>query len=702
MPNEIKTDLRATCCSYSAQKGAIMKKLTLQTLTLVNFKGQNFTLETHGKNVSVWGENATGKTTLYDAVCWLLFGKDSSFKTDFEIKNLNADGTAQHNLCHEVKGLFRWDGKVIELRKVYAEIWTKKRGQHTKEFTGHSTDHFIDGVSRSKGEYQKFIAEIATEETFKLLTSPFYFSEKMKWTDRRALLMSLVGDITDGDVIKSNPDLKELTKVLDGRLLDDHKKVIAAKRKTINEQLEKIPVRIDEVVKGMPEISGIIVIEEKDNVADATKAIEDIEAKLSNLKNTGALAELQQDLARAETALITATNAVTQKHNADIQVVREKINALKNTIGNKEAMVINQRAALEREEEAKKFLLENRERLVQEWKDLKATDLLFKESMARAHCTCSICGDVHDLPAEKIKAIAAQHNIEQSQALASNQKSGILKKQSILDADAKIKSIAESIASLEKEIPPLKAEHERLFTSINDPEGFVLQMMIDADPAIKEAIDNKTLLVARIEREKAGEIDDTAIFDLEFEMALKMNGRRKAETRLAIVDAAAKAQARKTELEAEQKTAAAELERLESELALIEDFTRAKVGLLEGKINGMFSMARFRMFETAINGGLQECCKVTFNGVPFESSLNQSARINVGLDIISTISKNMGLSVPVFCDNAESVVSINKIDTQMIRLVVSSGRWVGGPSPDDPEAQAVFIPDDVLRVEIDQ
>jgi hypothetical protein len=62
---------------------------------------------------------------------------------------------------------------------------------------------------------------------------------------------------------------------------------------------------------------------------------------------------------------------------------------------------------------------------------------------------------------------------------------------------------------------------------------------------------------------------------------------------------------------------------------------------------------------------------VTYNGVPFETSLNNGSRINVGLDIINTISTQTGLSLPVFVDNAESVTELLPIESQVVRLVVS-------------------------------
>ena len=156
-----------------------------------------------------------------------------------------------------------------------------------------------------------------------------------------------------------------------------------------------------------------------------------------------------------------------------------------------------------------------------------------------------------------------------------------------------------------------------------------------------------------------------------------------SQNKIATVEAAQKATDRKAELEAEEKVMAAEFEKLESELFLMENFTRAKVAMLEGKINGMFSMARFKLFADQINGGLTECCSVTYNGVPFETSLNTGARINVGIDIINTIIKSQGLSLPICIDNSESVTKLVPVDAQVIQLIVSE-------------------PDKTLRVEVKQ
>ncbi|EMF46299.1 ATPase involved in DNA repair, phage associated [Planococcus halocryophilus Or1] len=125
------------------------------------------------------------------------------------------------------------------------------------------------------------------------------------------------------------------------------------------------------------------------------------------------------------------------------------------------------------------------------------------------------------------------------------------------------------------------------------------------------------------------------------------------------------------ELMDQEEQLAAEYEKLEHHLFLSEEFIRAKVNILEEKINAKFKYARFRLFETQINGGLQEVCETTFQGVPYGSGLNNAAKINIGLDIINTLSEFHGIQAPIFVDNAEAVTQLAETDSQLISLIVS-------------------------------
>ena len=142
---------------------------------------------------------------------------------------------------------------------------------------------------------------------------------------------------------------------------------------------------------------------------------------------------------------------------------------------------------------------------------------------------------------------------------------------------------------------------------------------------------------------------------------------------LALVEASEKAKMRIDELaQAEGKLAAA-YEECNSQIFLVDSFIRAKTDMLSERINSRFQLARFVMFKKNIgNDGIEECCEVAVNGVPY-SDLNNAMRINVGLDIIRTLSEHYHFNAPVFVDNAESVTDLLPMpDHQVIRLVVNS------------------------------
>ena len=124
------------------------------------------------------------------------------------------------------------------------------------------------------------------------------------------------------------------------------------------------------------------------------------------------------------------------------------------------------------------------------------------------------------------------------------------------------------------------------------------------------------------------------------------------------------------ELKTDAQNAAAILESVEQMLFLIDEFTRYKTRFVEDSINGLFRIARFRLFREQANGGIEDRCDVVYDGVPY-LNVNNGMKINLGIDIINTLSAAYGVKVPLFIDNAESVTRLETCGSQMIRLVVS-------------------------------
>ena len=239
--------------------------MKLLELKLNHFKGiKEFTFSPNGKNVGVYGDNATGKTTLFDAMNWLLFGKDSLNRTDFGIKTIDKNGDEISKIEHSVVGTFDVEGTPVELNRQYKEIWSKKRGCATESFSGHTTEYLIDGVPQSEKEYMAYVNSLIDSDVFKLITNPLYFNEIMNWQDRRQLLLNICGDVTDDDVIQSSKKLTTLTDIINGKSIDEHKKKITARKTVINKELTMIPERIDELYKLIPDtVEDISSIDEE-------------------------------------------------------------------------------------------------------------------------------------------------------------------------------------------------------------------------------------------------------------------------------------------------------------------------------------------------------------------------------------------------------------------------------------------------------
>ena len=116
-----------------------------------------------------------------------------------------------------------------------------------------------------------------------------------------------------------------------------------------------------------------------------------------------------------------------------------------------------------------------------------------------------------------------------------------------------------------------------------------------------------------------------------------------------------------------QSQALADLEAIEY---TITQFAKAKVEHIEKRVNALFKVVRFKMFNQQLNGGETPTCEAMVNGVPY-SDLNNAGRINAGLDIINAICNFEGVYAPIFIDNAESVNELMPTTSQTIRLIVT-------------------------------
>lgn len=641
-----------------------MTRITLVRLTLRNFKGIRDLTGSFDSVTEVWGDNATGKTTLFDAFLWLLFDKDSQNRKDFDIKTLDADGKVLPGLDHEVEGVLLVDGRTITLRKVYAEKWVKKRGSATSEFTGHSVDYFVDGVPVKLKEFKDRVAALVDESIFKLLTSPSYFNEQLSWQDRRKILLEVCGDVSDADVIASSGGLSKLPSILNERSIEDHRKVIAARRADINKEIEKIPVRIDEADHAKPDTSDLSETELQRQIDQLRFEVDAKEQGMGRLQNGGEVAEEQKRLAELEGELLQIKNKAQSGAVDGLQGQRERVNNIRGNLDDvrHEQARAQQDVTLSADMSTEAAQTAGRYR--KEWSDIN-----IREFAANVTDTCAACGQA--LPAHEVQAAAdkakAQFNASKSEDL----ERVVTRGKQAADLAAQHTAKAEKARA---RIDVLRQQELTLLGTLGREQEKLDEMTagvsdVTQDPAYIAKQQEIRTVQARIVNLRQSVLDEVTKARTEL-MGLR-DGLRHAESQLAAFDQVRKLDERIAQLGEEERRLAAEYERLEEQMYLTEEFIRTKVQMLESRINSKFCYARFKLFEQQINGGLAETCETLYKGVPYGSGLNNAARINVGLDIINTLSEHYGICAPIFVDNAEAVTQLTSTDSQVVAMYVS-------------------------------
>ena len=623
--------------------------MKLTKLELLNFKGlTSFTLDLKG-DVVIRGDNATGKTTVFDSVCWLLFGKDSLDRADFEIKTLDG-GEPIHKVNHEVTGTFTLDeGGTVELKRVYREKYSSPRGGEVT-LTGHTTDYFVDGVPKKEKEYKEMVSSLVDESIFKLITNPLYFNETYSWQNRRKLLLEMCGDIDDAAVINSREDLKRLAELLDGRTVDDQRKVIASKKTAINKELDMIPVRIDEAVRNKPEVMA-----NKDKLISDIKTlsigIDDVEKQKAIIKNGFSATEKQSKIRDINRQLDVRRSDILSDYHKRKQHLRSEyetaLSKLKATEAERDrCMDRGNELNKEIEREAKRI-----ETLTSEF-DTFNSQQFSKES-------CPTCGQ--QLPADKQEKLEAEFNANKSKKLeewkglidsAAKLKENYEEQQKtmISKADGLIDDI--TLQSKERDI-----KHEE-YEACSEPN-------IEDDPTYTDL--KAQLFLLEIEEEPGADTEELSRLDNELSSLKFKKANLEAElNKFKLID---DIENRVIELENQQQKLVAEKNELDEASYLMDEFVKAKVNMLEESINARFKLARFKMFNVMLNGNVEECCETTYKGVPYRS-MNNAARINVGLDIINALTSYFKVNAPVFIDNAEAVTEFVPVNSQTIKLIV--------------------------------
>lgn len=646
-----------------------MKQIELKKLGLLNFKGaRNVEIAFNG-NTTISGDNGTGKSTIFDAFTWLLFGKNADDKKDFSVKTYDENGEIIPRLPHEVSAVILVDGKEVVLRRILEERWTKKRGSAVEEFTGNTEKRFWDEVPCNVSEWNAKVAELIPEQTFKIITNPLYFTS-LKQDVQRNILMEMAGEISESELIGGNQQFGQIISDCGGKTVEEYKRQIQSKKRIVKDAIDSIPSRIDEVKRTIVEVEK--TKNELDNelnevfneerkldamVANDEQAIKANSAEVEALNKT--ISKISGEISSRQFEIRQQLTENYYKAKSKVAEIENQINGAKSKID-----VLEQTNAKAKESiqanEAKKNELKN------EFVAIRAKKLEFNEN----DFVCPTCKRPLEPSEIEHKQAEMQSNFNADKVA---RLSKINERGQALNAE--IDELTKQIADNEKQISLLQCgidsgndEIESINLSpVSDEE---IEACIQNDKKIeelKQSVENAQKELASI-RPVERSVDLSVINEQRAALRDRTNAANASKYAL---ERNRNAEKRIEELEIELRSNNEELARLEGIEFTIQGLQKRKVSLVEERIASYFKKVRWKMFDTQINGGEVECCIPMVDGIPFADA-NKTGKIHAGIDILNAMSKQMGVSAPVFIDNAESYNSLPECDSQIIRLVVSN------------------------------
>lgn len=636
-----------------------MQEMILKTLQLQNFKGiENLSIDFKNETI-IEGKNGSGKTTIFDAYSWLLWDKDSNSRKDFDIKPFHENGETKHGLESTVTGHFELDGQPLKLSKTYKEIWTKKRGNVDAVFSGNTTDYFINDVPVKKSEYNQRIETFINEKEFNLLCNPLYFSEILDKKERRAVLLSLINDVDNNEIFSINKDLKELE--LNNYTIEEIKAMAKSSAKKTNEELNSLPIRIDELEKSKNDFDFKDLEEQK---AETEKAIADIDKAIAKSADSTSVIAEKNSIIQSKFEEMQKIKLKIDEINEDkqLQATREYNQKYSDFLANKETLkctISNKEKNLTIVENSIEVTHRNINNITDLLKELRQKWTTENQKQFDGSLICPTCKKEFD--EDKKDEILSDFNKHKAETLTKIQNEANELKKDLSDEEQDLLTLNADRKIILEEIEKLQNDFDN-FGEFTEEK----QVIEKEDYPIEYYTLQKEIEIIKQELQAISSNDNTAILQQKQHLQNSLND---IISKLALKDNNKMIDEKINNYLKQEKELAKIFEEQQRKIFLADEYTRIYTSLVQDKINDLFKTVNFRLFETQVNGEIKETCEVTVNGVPYPSA-NNAGKINAGLDVINSLSEHFEKRVPIFVDNAESITDILEVKSQIVKLYV--------------------------------
>lgn len=652
-------------------------RIKLNKITLETFKGlKHFEADLNGNNAMIRSENGVGKTTVYDAFLWALFGKDSTGRSDFNVRPLDAENNPVSGLTVAVEVELEVNGDVIVLRKEQHEHITKDgKISYPKE-------HIIDGEPGIlEKHYKEFIENRIPEDKFKLLTDLSYFNGKLHWTKRREFLLDIAGKMPQP------AGLDDLLEKMNGKKIKAYEKILKERQKALEKDRDEINPRIDELQRGLDDFAQNHQNHQGDSEPELIAKRDICQEKVNGL-----IAQ-RTDLLESEKQRQERIDKV--NHLTCERLHRET--QLKNQAGPVDDL-LQERAELEKEHADKmQGLIAVRNLIGQAKSAIESAQNQIDSSQLTLNSIRDEYSKIEIMPSDTSISNLAMLHVSECELADSELRDSA--KNFLNESDAVTKEMLEDVrnrgnktkscltevytkkSELQDELNKLLAEEKVKANELKTAEEAKNKRIAEINETIENRPEPKPAddaewqkITADIEKLQAeiGEPASQQLENIEAEKGLADTLLNELNKCLNQFDTNEKAAKRIAELEDLNRELTQKIADIEKELDQIAQYKLQESKMVEAKVNEMFQHVTWKLFKYNLNGSIEDICEALYHGVPYPD-MSAGQKIYCGIDVINTLSDHYGVEVPLFIDHAESMTLPIEAEGQVIRLYAQEG-----------------------------
>lgn len=635
-------------------------KITLKNLKISNFKGIKEKSIDFSSKTKILGRNGAGKSTIFDAMLWLLFGKDSSGSAKFNVRPQDENGVDIDNLVISVTGTFDIDGKETVIEKTQSQKWVKERGAEVKTFKGNENKYTVNTIPKSEKEFKSWLNEIVSEDVFKFVSNlNAFMSQDAK--ERRKTLFKLVSSITDIEVAGSSKEFEPLLEDLQQFTIEEI--MIRAKSilKNLNDKLKDIAPRIDEVTKSMSDVDVAELELQKNSLNEQLAEIEKQESeedtKMEEFnKISDEIMKVKMNMSDVERKANEVYVSASREHDRKLGDLVNQIESFRTSF-NQETFKLTQLEHVTGEYRKQLDDLRNKYKTEKE--------LEFDDSSL----ICPVCNQTY--LEDKQAELKAKFEADKKSKMDSVNYQG--------------KSVSDRIKEKENEINACKVEISNLETKLSELNKSLEDANAEMLPIKPNMAENEEYasLNEKLQSLESTRSSMTNSADYRNQLKIKRKGLNEelagVQKKIDSADNTEK-ENRIEELKAEQKQLSQQIADQEKIVFMIEKLDRKKVEYLTEAINKHFQVVKWRFYEPQINGGWNQVCDALVDGKSYFNGLNSGHKMLAELDILSALQKIYDVSTPVFVDNAERLsddtLKALDLNCQLISLHVANPIYV--------------------------